>query len=222
MSRRLARFGLFLAMAVATLVAYSIAAWSWGSWSGFLAHPARAGLCVVGVLATVAMAFTEVNLRGVRQSDTRSRWMLGTVAAIGVLLFVLPPYTDSRDVLVLDGDLVRYTGLVVYIVGCVLRVGPMFALGERFRWPLAIQDEHRLVTTGFYRYVRHPSYLGFLLMIVGWALVFRSVIGVALALVPALFAKVAIAAEEAILLQEFGDRYAEYQRRTWRVVPFVY
>ena len=87
---------------------------------------------------------------------------------------------------------------------------------------MAIQEGHELVTSGLYRVIRHPSYLGLLLFLLGWALVFRSVIGVlvSLLILPPLIAR--MNSEEALLESEFGERYSEYRRRTWRLVPFVY
>ena len=64
----------------------------------------------------------------------------------------LPAYADRRDIATLDGDISRYTGLALLMLGCILRVGPMFELGPRFRPPWVKQEDHRLVTTGFYRY----------------------------------------------------------------------
>jgi protein-S-isoprenylcysteine O-methyltransferase Ste14 len=78
------------------------------------------------------------------------------------------------------------------------------------------------VTGGLYRVIRHPSYLGLLLGTFGWGLVFRSGIGVlvALLLLPPLVAR--MNAEEALLESEFGAQYADYRRRTWRLLPFLY
>jgi protein-S-isoprenylcysteine O-methyltransferase Ste14 len=174
------------------------------------------------VLAGVAFLFTDANLSGFQQPNARKRWLLVPVTLITVLLAWLPAYTDRRDLWTLDGDAVRYLGLVLFIAGCVLRVGPIFALGRRFTWPLASQEEHRLVTTGFYRYIRHPSYLGALMGTIGLVLVFRSGIGLPLVglLVPIFFW--IIPEEEARLRAEFGEDYAAYQRQTWRLLPFLY
>jgi len=101
-------------------------------------------------------------------------------------------------------------------------VWPMFVLGRRFSGLVAIQEDHQLVTDGVYRWIRNPSYLGYLIAGVGWALVFRSVAGLLLVLPFVWLLLVRIRAEEALLASEFGDRYAAYRRRTWRLVPWVY
>jgi protein-S-isoprenylcysteine O-methyltransferase Ste14 len=108
------------------------------------------------------------------------------------------------------------------VVGCVVRLVPVFVLGRRFSGLVAIQEGHKLVTSGPYRHIRHPSYLGLILGSFGWSLVFRSLIGVALSLllIPPLVAR--MNSEEALLESEFGENYARYRKRTWRLIPFVY
>ena len=78
------------------------------------------------------------------------------------------------------------------------------------------------MTKGVHAIVRHPSYLGPLVHSLGWALVFRSAVGVLLALLnlPPLTARVK--AEEAMLLSQFGGEYDQYRARTWRHMPLVY
>jgi protein-S-isoprenylcysteine O-methyltransferase Ste14 len=222
MAIRRSNLGVLALMLVSASLFLGLAAWGWGSWTGLVAHPARAGACLLVVLSTIAVAFTEINLGGFKRPDSRGRWVLAPVALIALMMTWFPAYADRRDLWVLDGDAVRYLGLVLLTIGVVLRVGPMFVLGRRFTWPLASQEEHRLETTGFYRYIRHPSYLGALLGGIGWVLVFRSGIGllVVLTLVP-LFSGI-IRSEESLLRSEFGERYTDYQRRTWRLIPFLY
>src|SRR5215475_2414373 len=77
----------------------------------------------------------------------------------------------------IDGDATRWIGVVLYALGGVLRLWPVFVLGKRFRGLVAIQPGHTLETGGIYRVVRNPSYLGMLIMMLGWALSFRSIVG---------------------------------------------
>jgi protein-S-isoprenylcysteine O-methyltransferase Ste14 len=78
------------------------------------------------------------------------------------------------------------------------------------------------VTTGPYAYLRHPSYLGALLFALGWGLAFRSLAGVALAVLMIVPIVGRIRAEEAMLSKEFGAEYESYRARTSRLVPGIY
>jgi protein-S-isoprenylcysteine O-methyltransferase Ste14 len=220
--KALAKWGMTL-ITVASLALYlGLAAWGWGGWSALVAHPARAGAVVATVVLSVAAMFTSGNLSSGRREDTKNRWILLPVLIVGLVLGWLPAYTDRREIWAIDGDAVRYLGLALFVAGGVLRLAPVFVLGRRFSGLVAIQEGHELVTGGLYRVIRHPSYLGLLLGTFGWALVFRSAIGVlvTLLLLPPLVAR--MNAEEALLESEFGAQYAEYRRRTWRLLPFVY
>lgn len=208
---------------VVNLTVYlGLAAWGWGGWAALMAHPARAAAVIVIVAASVSALFTRGNLSSGRREDTRNRWVLVPFIGIGLLTGWLPAYTDRVDFGTIDGDITRYTGLALFVVGIVLRIVPVFVLGPRFSGFVAIQEGHQLETRGIYGVIRHPSYLGFLIGLLGWSLVFRSIPGVVLSLllVPPLIAR--ISSEETLLASEFGQPYEEYRRRTWRLVPFVY
>jgi protein-S-isoprenylcysteine O-methyltransferase Ste14 len=206
-----------------SLVLYiGLAVWGWAGWSAFMAHPARAGAVVAMLVISVAAMFTRGNISSGRREDSANRWIFLPFLVLGFVLAWLPAYTDRRDVGTVDGDAVRYLGLVLFIAGSVLRVAAVFVLGRRFSGLVAIQEGHELETRGLYRVIRHPSYLGLLVSLFGWSLVFRSAIGVAvsLLLIPPLVAR--MNSEEALLESDFGARYSDYRRRTWRLLPFLY
>jgi protein-S-isoprenylcysteine O-methyltransferase Ste14 len=116
-----------------------------------------------------------------------------------------------------------FAGSALFCSPPVVRCGwPVFVLDHRFSGLVAIQPGHRLVTSGVYGVIRHPSYLGLLVNSLGWALAFHSGIGVLLTalLVPPLAAR--IGAEERLLRTQFGDEYDVYCRRTSRLIPGVY
>jgi protein-S-isoprenylcysteine O-methyltransferase Ste14 len=104
----------------------------------------------------------------------------------------------------------------------VLRIWPVFVLGHRFSGLVAIQPGHTLVTSGVYGVIRHPSYLGLLVNSLGWALAFRSSVGLLLTalMIPPLLAR--IRAEETLLRTQFGGEYDVYRTRTSRLIPGVY
>ncbi len=148
--------------------------------------------------------------------------MLAAFGVIGILLAYLPAYTDRKDFWTLDGDTIRWLGVVLSAAGGALRIWPVFVLGHRFSGLVAIQPGHTLVTRGVYGVIRHPSYLGLIINSLGWALAFRSMVGVLLTAltIPPLIAR--IHAEERLLRTHFGEQYDAYRRRTSRLIPGIY
>ena len=203
------------------LTVLGLAALGWGGLWPFLAPP-RIALTLVCLLFTAAALFSEANLCGGVREDRADRWVLLAFAVLGLLLSYLPALTDRLDMWTIDGNTVRWLGVAVFTAGGALRVWPVFVLGRRFSGLVAIQSGHTLVTTEIYQRIRHPSYLGLLVASVGWALVFRSVVGLLLsgALLVPLIARIRY--EERRLAGEFGEVYADYRRRTWRLVPGLY
>src|SRR5438067_9239256 len=119
----------------------------------------------------------------------------------------LPHYVDRLDRWAIDGHTVRYLRLIITAIGGFVRVATVFELGHRFSIFVAVQPGHRLKTDGLYRFVRHPSYLGALLAMAGWALVFRSVIGLILTAAMCVPIIALIRVEEEVHVHEFGVQY---------------
>jgi len=193
-----------------------------GSWSAFFGHPARVLAVVTGLLMTIWALASPVNLSSGEREDVADRVILVPSAAGILLLFWLLPYLDRHDRFTFGGDGVRWAGLAIMVAGSVLRIWPMFVLGRRFSGLVAIQPGHELVSDGPYRYVRHPSYLGMMLAMLGWALLFRSIVGLLVTALGLVVLARRIQDEETMLASQFGDAYEAYRARTWRLLPWVY
>jgi protein-S-isoprenylcysteine O-methyltransferase Ste14 len=210
----------FVALGVCAYVGLAIL--GWGGFRPFFSHSALIALVVVLFALSIVSFFAGGNLSpGVREARS-NRWVLPIFGVIGFLNAYLPAYTDRREFWTIDGEMIRWLGVVLFAAGGVLRLWPVFVLGERFSGLVAIQPRHTLVTSGVYGVIRHPSYLGLLINSLGWSLAFRSGVGVLLTvlLIPPLLAR--IDAEENLLHSEFGDNYNVYRSRTWRLIPGIY
>ena len=207
---------------VATLAYLGLAILGWGSFAAFFSHPPLIALVIVGLVLTGVALFSGGNLSPCEREDKGNRWVLAAFGVIGILLAYLPAYTDRKDFWTLDGDAIRWLGVVLSAAGGALRIWPVFVLGHRFSGLVAIQPGHTLVTRGVYGVIRHPSYLGLLVSSLGWALAFRSMVGVLLTAltIPPLIAR--IHAEERLLHTQFGDEYDAYRSRTSRLIPGIY
>jgi protein-S-isoprenylcysteine O-methyltransferase Ste14 len=209
-----------------TFAYLALAVLGWGGVRAFFAEPARLVLAVLMVALTIAALFSGGNLSPGEREDRGNRWVLAVFAVLGVAGAYLPAYDERHGIWLIAsdewGDTVRWLGVALTTIGGVLRLWPVFVLGHRFSGLVAIQPGHRLVTGGIYRVIRHPSYLGLLVISFGWGLAFRSWVGVVIALLTIVPVLGRIRAEEALLRAHFGAQYDAYRARTARLVPGLY
>jgi len=117
----------------------------------------------------------------------------------------------------------KTAGVVVMLVGLAIRWAAIFTLGKSFSSNVAIQDSQQITRAGLYRLVRHPSYLGLLLVFLAVGLHSRNWVSFAVVLVPTIAALLyRILVEEAALAETFGEEYVAYSKETKRLVPGVY
>jgi len=201
---------------------FGLAILGWDGFAAFFSHPPLVALGIVTLVLTVASLFSSGNLSSGEHEDRGNRWVLAAFSVIAILVAYLPAYTDRKGILVIDGDTTRWIGIALYFCGGALRLWPVFVLGRRFSGLVAIQPGHTLMTTGIYSQIRNPSYLGLLICTLGWALAFRSGVGMLLA-VSMLFPLVGrMNAEERLLREHFGSEYDAYCARTRRLIPGIY
>ncbi|MDR3408935.1 MAG: isoprenylcysteine carboxylmethyltransferase family protein [Methylovirgula sp.] len=213
---------LALVATVAVLIQLGLAVLGLGGFGPFFSHAALVALCVVVFILLVASFFSSGNLSAGEREDRGNRWVFAAFGVLALLLAFVPAYTDRIGFWTIDGETTRWIGVALLVIGGTLRLWPVFVLGHRFSGLVAIQPNHRLVTTGIYRTIRNPSYLGLIVGAIGWALAFRSAIGLILALLHLVPLIARMDAEEALLRSQFGTEYDVYYERTWRLVPWLY
>ena len=113
-------------------------------------------------------------------------------------------------------------GLGMILLGVIIRSVAIGTLKKNFSNRLCIREGHTLVTNGIYHWIRHPAYLGLIVMILGIPVLLSSLLGflVMLLIVPLLLHRIKL--EEAMLMGQFGDEYENYLRQTKRLIPFLY
>lgn len=114
-------------------------------------------------------------------------------------------------------------GIAGMWLGVGLRLWAVLTLGRFFRTWVVIQDEHRMITHGPYRWVRNPSYSGATLTMLGMGLAMLNWYSTAALLAGILIAYARrIAVEQRALTAHFGPAYQDYVRRTWALIPFLW
>ena len=156
--------------------------------------------------------------------DRGSTTLLAVVFTLGFVLLLVALVLDALDIGRMGvAPVVAWAGVVVMLLGIVLRVWSSRVLGRFFTRTLRTADDQPVVSSGPYRVVRHPGYLGDILMWSGAAFTTLNWIAFAGLTLAALLAYgYRIRVEEAMLQETLGDPYRAYMARTWRLVPFVY
>jgi protein-S-isoprenylcysteine O-methyltransferase Ste14 len=188
----------------------------------FFSYPPLTAVTLVTIALGVAGLFSQGHIGAGVKEDRSNRWVIAALGVLGILDAYLPAYTDRVGFLTFGGEATRWLGCLLYTIGGVLRLAPVFVLGRRFSGLVAIQPEHRLATSGLYGIIRHPSYLGLFVLMLGWGLAFRSGVGVVIAVLSLGVLLARIQAEERLLSESFGAEYDAYRARTWRLIPYVY
>lgn len=147
--------------------------------------------------------------------------ILITGMLFGALVFV--PFADRHNIGVISDSMsLRWVGMVLAILGMGLIFWSGMALGRLYSPEVTLQKEHRLITDGPYRVIRHPRYVGGIVQGIGLSLLFRSWVGIILTLVFVLVALFRIRDEEMLMHAEFGAQWESYCDKAWKLIPFIY
>lgn len=157
---------------------------------------------------------------GTRPADSRRGIVILALAV--ALAMNVPGLFPTFDVRANYANYFRI-GILLIWAGILLRLWCVRVLGRFFNTSLVLQEKHALVTSGPYRFIRHPSYAAGFLIMSGLGIALGNGISLLLLIAAALLVYVPrIRAEEGMLQQAFGGAFEEYKKRSWRLVPFVW
>ena len=173
-------------------------------------------------------AYWTISARGVKRAASKeplsSRLPVIVGLLLGFLLMLAPGWFGSffgRRFLP-ESDVLYFAGLALLIFGVYWAFWARAILGTNWSGRVTIKEDHELITGGPYRWVRHPIYTGVLFSFLGTALALGRVGNLfAIAVMLAIFFQ-KIRLEEKVLDQHFGEKYVEYRRKTYALVPFLY
>ncbi|MDG6898308.1 MAG: isoprenylcysteine carboxylmethyltransferase family protein [Nitrososphaerota archaeon] len=115
-----------------------------------------------------------------------------------------------------------YVGIALMIMGILVREWAVATLKGYFSYRVRVREDHRIVESGPYRFVRHPAYSGSILLVLGIGVAVRSWVGVLVLTVAfGLAYGYRIRVEESLLLEELGEEYSNYMKRTKRLFPHL-
>ena len=118
---------------------------------------------------------------------------------------------------------VAILGYFLLILGGVFTIVGRYQIGKFGSGILVIEDSHRLMKSGIYRYIRHPIYAGGVIGSFASILIFRCIFFGTVGFLYNFFVLfVRLKQEELLLLEEFGEEYQEYKKTSKRLIPFIY
>jgi protein-S-isoprenylcysteine O-methyltransferase Ste14 len=119
-------------------------------------------------------------------------------------------------------DWVYYIGITLMLAGIAFRQWAIAVLGRYFSGVIGVQKEQKVVESGPYRLIRHPSYTGVLIFYAGMGLAVQSCAAILVGIT--IFGIVygyRIFVEEKVLISQLGTSYVEYMKRTKRLIPYI-
>ena len=118
---------------------------------------------------------------------------------------------------------ITITGFVLLATGIYIRISAIQTLGNSFKATVTVSKNQLLVTTGLYKYIRHPSYLGAFIAITGCPLSLNNTVTTITSPLLMLIAYIyRVIVEEQKMLSHFGEEYKNYMKRTYRMFPFIW
>jgi protein-S-isoprenylcysteine O-methyltransferase len=173
-------------------------------------------------LSELYLAFTRHSRTQGVSRDRRSLFLLWTVITVSLWLGIQMIWLFPRATLPYPRGF-YCLGFILFLGGLILRWYSIGYLGRYFTVDVSISAEHKLVDSGPYHYVRHPTYTGALFAFVGLGLCFGNWLSTLFLTVPIIGAFLwRIRIEERALIEALGEDYRAYMRRTKRLIPGVY
>jgi protein-S-isoprenylcysteine O-methyltransferase Ste14 len=159
--------------------------------------------------------------KGKEQGESRTLFLLLLAWTAGAAFFI--PFFTGHNLTSLKLPIFfRYLGIVMFLSGLIIRRISILRLKRQFSIYVAIQENHQLITTGIYSKIRHPIYLGAVFSLIGFVLVFPTLLGFLFVVIYSMLLTHRMAQEERLMLKHFGSVYEEYVSKSYRLIPHIY
>jgi protein-S-isoprenylcysteine O-methyltransferase Ste14 len=192
-------------------------------------HPAHDGIPHgLHLLLWLAWIFYWlISSRDVKKTVRRESWQQRLVYLLPTVFIVPLFFWNALGVIsthcITDHPLAMYwTGTAILAAGLLFSVWARRTLGRNWSGMVTVKQDHELVQTGPYRFVRHPIYSGLLLAFTGSAISWNRWFGFYVLAVVFVAVWLKLRREEEFMRETFGEKYADYCARTKRLVPGVW
>ncbi|MHC1739797.1 MAG: isoprenylcysteine carboxylmethyltransferase family protein [Anaerolineaceae bacterium] len=153
--------------------------------------------------------------------DKRSLWWLYGLITVGYALsFSIGATKIGR---IHDWNLFFVVGMSLFVIGLMIRIQSILTLKQFFTYSVAKVENQKIIETGMYKFLRHPGYLGQLIIFLGISISISNWLSMLAMMIPVVVGYAyRISVEEKFMLEQFGPNYLDYQKRTKKIVPFIY
>jgi protein-S-isoprenylcysteine O-methyltransferase Ste14 len=173
-------------------------------------------------LFEILMSRRQHDNRKISESgDKGSIWILIMTISMGYWLsFIIGATTIGR---LHHWNTFFIIGSVISLTGFIIRVTSIMKLRQQFTYTVTRIENHELVETGLYKTIRHPGYLGQLIIFLGISVCLSNWLSVLLMVIPVLLGYTyRINVEEKFMVERMGQKYLDYRNRTKRLIPLIY
>ena len=154
-------------------------------------------------------------------NDKSSLWWLYGLVTVGYALSFSVGTTKIGRIYYWDTFFA--IGMALAVLGFVIRIHSILTLKQYFTYSVAKVENHKIIETGLYKFIRHPGYLGQFIIFIGISTSISNWLSILLMLIPVTLGYLyRIKVEERFMLEQLGADYLNYQERTKRLIPMIY
>jgi protein-S-isoprenylcysteine O-methyltransferase Ste14 len=153
--------------------------------------------------------------------DKRSLWALYSLITVGYALsFSIGATRIGR---IYYWNTFFAIGMALFVIGFIIRIHSLLTLKQYFTYSVAKVENHKIIETGLYKFIRHPGYLGQLIIFIGISTSISNWLSILFMMVPITLGYLyRIKVEERFMTEQLGEDYLNYQEKTKRLIPMIY
>ena len=170
----------------------------------------------------IFMSRRQQDKKEISQSgDKGSIWLLVISISIGYWLSCIVASTKMGRIY--HWDAFFALGSFLILIGLIIRVNSILTLKKQFTYTVTKMENHELIETGLYKNIRHPGYLGQLIIFLGISVCLSNWLSILLMIIPVLLGYLyRINIEEKFMAEHLGQKYLDYKKRTKKLIPRIY
>jgi protein-S-isoprenylcysteine O-methyltransferase Ste14 len=182
-------------------------------------------IIVISVLYGLFEIFMSLRQRSkrsiVKSGDRLSLWILIISISAGYWLSFM--IGGTRTGRIYHWNTFFAIGSVLIVIGLIIRTTSILTLKQQFTYTVSEVENHTLIEKGLYKSIRHPGYLGQLIIFTGISTLLSNWLSILLMIIPVFFGfYYRIIIEEKFMVNQMGQKYIDYQNRTKRLIPMIF